>query len=98
LVTWTYGRTSFGVLTAKEWCEKCQPYARVYGFCTAGGARFLLLHDMRNEENVKNLFYEVHELYLRVVLNPFHTPRTPIASTVFDARVRAISRKHGFAG
>lgn len=70
----------------------------VYGFVTAGGARFLLLHDVRNEENVKNFFYEVHELYLRVMLNPFHTPRTPITSPVFDARVRSISRKHGFAG
>ena len=70
----------------------------VYGFCTAGGARFLFLHDMRNEENIKNFFYEVHELYLRIILNPFHTPRTPITSTVFDARVRSISRKHGFSG
>jgi len=66
----------------------------VYGFVTAGGARFLLLHDQRNEDNVKGFFYEVHELYLRVILNPFHTPRTPIASTVFDARVRSIAKKY----
>lgn len=70
----------------------------VYAFCTAGGARFLMLHDVRNEENVKNFFYEVHELYLRVVLSPFHSSRTPIASSVFDARVRAASRRHGLAG
>jgi hypothetical protein len=31
----------------------------VYAFVTAGGARLLLLHDARNEENVKNFFYEV---------------------------------------
>jgi hypothetical protein len=39
-------------------------------------------------------YNEVHELYLRVLLNPFHTPRTPIASPVFDARVRSIAKKH----
>ena len=52
----------------------------VYAFVTAGGARFLLLHDVRNEENVKNFFHEVHELYLRVALDPFHDARAPIAS------------------
>ena len=49
----------------------------VYAFVTAGGARFLLLHDVRNEENVKNFFHEVHELYLRVALDPFHDARAP---------------------
>ena len=66
----------------------------VYAFVTAGGARFLLLHDVRNEENVKNFFREVHELYLRVALDPFHDARTPIASPVFDARVRGVARRH----
>ena len=60
----------------------------VYAFVTAGGSRFLLLHDQRNEENVRNFFHDVHELYLKILLNPFHSPRAPIVDETFDARVR----------
>ena len=40
----------------------------VYAFVTAGESRFLFLHDQRNEENVRDFFHEVHELYLRIQL------------------------------
>ena len=49
----------------------------VYAFVTAGGSRFLFLHDQRNEENVRDFFHEVHELYLRIQLNPFHRGARP---------------------
>ena len=65
-----------------------------YAWVTAGGCRFLLLHDARNEENVRSFFDEVHQLYLRVALNPFHTPRTPIENEVFDRRVRQAARRY----
>ena len=65
-----------------------------YAWITAGGCKFLLLHDARNEENVRSFFDEVHQLYLRVALNPFHTPRTPIENEVFDRRVRQAGRRY----
>ena len=65
-----------------------------YAWVTASGCRFLLLHDARNEENVRSFFDEVHQLYLRVALNPFHTPRTPIENEVFDRRVRQAARRY----
>lgn len=66
----------------------------VYAFVTAGGSRFLFLHDQRNEENVRDFFHEVHELYLRIQLNPFHSRRAPIEDETFDARVRESARRH----
>lgn len=66
----------------------------VYAFVTAGGTRFLLLHDQRNEENVRNFFHDVHELYLKILLNPFHSPRAPIVDETFDARVRESAKRH----
>ena len=65
-----------------------------YAWVTAGGCKFLLLHDARNEENVRSFFDEVHQLYLRVALNPFHTPRTPIENEMFDRRVRQAGRRY----
>jgi hypothetical protein len=66
----------------------------VYAFVTAGGARFLFLHDQRNEENVRTFFHEVHELYVRLALDPFHSTRAPVLNETFDARVRQCAKRH----
>lgn len=38
----------------------------VTAFVTPGTARFLLLHDGRNDDTIKAFFMEVYELYIRV--------------------------------
>ncbi len=38
----------------------------VTAFVTPGNARFLLLHDGRNDESIKTFFTEVYEIYVRV--------------------------------
>lgn len=38
----------------------------VTAFATPGNARFLLLHDGRNDDSIKSFFTEVYELYVRV--------------------------------
>ena len=43
-------------------------------------ARFLLLHDGRNDDSIKSFFSEVYELYVRIMLNPFHGPATKISN------------------
>jgi hypothetical protein len=39
---------------------------QVTAYVTAGGTRFLLLHDGKNDDSIRAFFTEVHELYLRV--------------------------------
>lgn len=65
----------------------------VSAFVTPGGARLLLLHDGRGDDGVRAFFGEVYELYLRVMLNPFHTPSTKIVSKTFDHRVRMAAKR-----
>ncbi len=38
----------------------------VSAFVTPGGARFLLLHDGKNDDTIRNFFGEIYELYVRV--------------------------------
>ena len=61
---------------------------------TAGHTKFLLLHDGKNEDAVKNFFLEVHEAFVYAQMNPFYKRDTPITSPKFDAKVRAAARRY----
>lgn len=79
--------------------------SNISSFVTAGNIRFMLLHEKKDEDGVKNFFNEVYELYLKVkllqyvfanlqiLLNPFYTFNTPITSSAFDEKVKAIAKK-----
>ncbi|KAH0466604.1 hypothetical protein IEQ34_003842 [Dendrobium chrysotoxum] len=56
--------------------------------------RLMLLHDSRNEDAIKSFFQEVHELYLKILLNPLYLPGSRITSSHFDTKVRALARKY----
>ncbi|KAI8583199.1 hypothetical protein K450DRAFT_224691 [Umbelopsis ramanniana AG] len=65
----------------------------VSAFVTAGNARLLLLHDVKSEDSIKNFFNEVHEMYIKVLMNPFYETNTPITSQQFDSKVKFIARR-----
>lgn len=67
----------------------------VTAYVTPGNARFLLLHEGKNDDAIRTFFTEVHELYLRVMLNPFHAPTTRITSKTFDQKVRVLAKRLG---
>ncbi|KQK00325.1 hypothetical protein BRADI_3g48660v3 [Brachypodium distachyon] len=63
-------------------------------YVTAGHTRFMLLHDTRTEDGIKSFFQEVHELYIKIFLNPLYLPGSRITSSHFDTKVRALARKY----
>ena len=67
---------------------------QVSAFITAAQIRFLLLHDGRGDETVKAFFKDVHELYLKVMLNPFFSPTSRIANPAFNQKIRQLARQH----
>ncbi|XLR47168.1 hypothetical protein S83_031828, partial [Arachis hypogaea] len=56
--------------------------------------RFMLLHDSRNDDGIKSFFQDVHELYIKTLLNPLYLPGSRITSSHFDTKVRALARKY----
>jgi hypothetical protein len=53
----------------------------ISAFVTAGHTKFLLLHDPHKDEMlIKAFFYEVYELYIKIMLNPFYGQHTPLAA------------------
>ncbi len=61
----------------------------ISAYVTPGNVRFLLLHEAKNEDAVRQFFSEVHELYVKVLLNPFYELNQRIRSPAFDQRVKA---------
>ncbi|KAJ0402722.1 hypothetical protein P43SY_007864 [Pythium insidiosum] len=66
----------------------------VSAFVTATNVKFLLLHETRNDDTIKAFFHEIHELYLKLLMNPFYEYDTPITSEIFDARVKTLARRY----
>lgn len=56
--------------------------------------RFLLLHDRKNQDGVKPFFNDLHELFVKVTLNPLYEDGGPIKSTAFNDAVMTLARKY----
>ncbi|WJX34763.1 hypothetical protein P8452_22840 [Trifolium repens] len=57
-------------------------------------AMYLKSVDRFNELVVSVFFQEVHELYVKTLLNPLYLPGSRITSSHFDTKVRALARKY----
>jgi len=67
---------------------------QVSTYVTAGHIRFMLLHKQRNEDRIRNFFVELHEVYLKTLLNPFYEANGLITFSSFDYSVRSAAKKH----
>ncbi|WP_395239461.1 trafficking protein particle complex subunit 2, partial [Salmonella sp. s54412] len=66
----------------------------VSAFVTAGGMRFMILHDVKNEDGIKNFFNEVYETFIKVMMNPFYQHNSKIQLPVFEKKVTVAGRKY----
>lgn len=86
----------------REWKEQAFYLKKVDSFndfsiscyVLPGRLRFMLLHELRSDDSIKHFFQDVHALYIKVLLNPWYAAGTKITSAGFDARVRALGKKH----
>ncbi|KAJ1928712.1 TRAPP subunit [Tieghemiomyces parasiticus] len=63
-------------------------------YVTPSNIRFILLHDNKADDSIRQFFIECHELYIKILCNPFYMINTPITSAPFDIRVKSLARRH----
>lgn len=66
----------------------------VSAFVSASQIRFLIVHDHKNDEGIKNFFSEIYETYVKHSINSFYKINTPIKSQMFEKKAQLYGRKY----
>ncbi|KAI3662008.1 hypothetical protein MP638_005456 [Amoeboaphelidium occidentale] len=68
----------------------------ISGYVTLSGVRFMLLHEFGPDDSVKSFFQECHELYIKLLMNPFYDCSVEAFrhNPVFDNRVKGLVKKY----
>ncbi|KAF6034656.1 TRAPPC2 [Bugula neritina] len=66
----------------------------VSAFVTSGKTRFMMVHDVKNEDAIKSFFQEVYELFIKQSMNPFYKQNTIIKSAHFEKKCQSLAKKH----
>ncbi|KAK9383895.1 Sedlin [Kockiozyma suomiensis] len=66
----------------------------ISAYVTSGNIKFLLLHETRADEVIRQFFVDLYDLYVKTLMSPFYSVDQAITSKVFDQRVKMLAKKY----
>ncbi|XP_037939153.1 probable trafficking protein particle complex subunit 2 [Teleopsis dalmanni] len=66
----------------------------VSAFVTASQIRFIMVHDGKTDEGIKNFFNEMYETYVKHSMNSFYKINSPIKSATFEKKAQLFGKKY----
>eukprot|EP00043_Microstomoeca_roanoka_P002311 m.37628 g.37628 ORF g.37628 m.37628 type:complete len:106 (-) comp11403_c0_seq2:92-409(-) len=89
------GLLSFSLFLKKRYLKVVDRFNEwfVSAYITPSKTRFLLVHDTKNDDLIKNFFQDAHELYVKLLANPFHQPDASMQSERLDTKVDVLARR-----
>ena len=66
----------------------------ISAFVTASQIYFLMLHDAKNEDGIKQFFQEIYEVFVKYSLNPFYKRGSKIVGSDFERKSSFFARKY----
>ncbi|KAK0522229.1 TRAPP subunit [Tilletia horrida] len=63
-------------------------------FLLPTNVKFLILHEHKHDDGIRNFFLDVWENFVKISMNPFHDVNAPIRNASFENRIRLSARKH----
>lgn len=73
----------------------------ITAYLSYANMKFVMIHGSASNSSViiddnacRSFYQEVHELYIKTLMNPFYKVNDPITSPAFDSRVRALAKKY----
>ncbi|KAL0479739.1 trafficking protein particle complex subunit 2 [Acrasis kona] len=68
----------------------------ISAYLTAGYVRFLILFDgeRKSDDSIKQFFTEVHELWVKIQLNPFYELNATIDSPSFESKIKQLVNRY----
>lgn len=66
----------------------------ISAFVTPGNVRFLLLHDSKSDESIRQFFLDLWDIYVKTILSPFYKEGDPLSNPHFDSKVKQIVQKN----
>lgn len=74
----------------------------IIGYITYGNIKFVMIHGNNKcstsscvDDTMFKIFYkEIHELYIKTLMNPFYKVDEAISSAAFDSKVKTLAKKY----
>lgn len=66
----------------------------VSAFVTASAIKFIMVHDVKNDDGIRHFFNDIYETYIKHIMNPFYEMNSPINTAAFQRKAQICGKRY----